>query len=91
MCALCTINVVRIWHMEGHIYVLSLNIICANFFEVLNVESAFLSAEVANIDCVASCDKWQQHKSVYYLVTSVDCVACRLCSMSQLLQIKLSL
>jgi len=47
MCALYMINVVRIWHMEGHIYVLSLNIICANFFEVLNVESALLSAEVA--------------------------------------------
>jgi hypothetical protein len=42
------INVVRIWRMEDHIYVLSLNIICANFFEVLNVESALLRAEVAN-------------------------------------------
>jgi hypothetical protein len=47
MCALCMIYVVRIWHMEGHIYVFSLNIICLNFFELLNVESALLSAEVA--------------------------------------------
>jgi hypothetical protein len=46
MYALCMINVVRIWHMEGHSYVLSLNIVCVNFFELLNVESALLSAEV---------------------------------------------
>jgi len=47
MCALCVINVVRIWHMGGHVYILSLNVICMNFFELLNVESAVLSAEVA--------------------------------------------
>lgn len=47
MCALCVINVVRIWHVEGYVYVLPLNIICMNFFELLNVESALLSAEVA--------------------------------------------
>jgi len=47
MCALCVINMVRIWHMEGHVYILPLTVICMNFFELLNVESALLSAEVA--------------------------------------------
>jgi len=47
MCALCKINVVIIWHMEGHIYVLPLNIISVIFLELLNVESALLRAEVA--------------------------------------------
>jgi len=37
MCALCVINMVRIWNLEGHVYVLSLNVMCMNLFELFNV------------------------------------------------------
>jgi hypothetical protein len=47
MYVVIVVNVVRVWHMEGHIYVLSLYITCVNFFELLNVENALLGAEVA--------------------------------------------
>jgi hypothetical protein len=47
VCAVIVVHVVGVWHMEGHIYVLALYIMCVNFFELLNVENAVLGVEVA--------------------------------------------